>query len=164
MNKRFSYDNMLKSRLIEPNDIIRTFKLDRCCDFMEEKYTNPKLNQKEICNRLQISDRTIGRFRDDIDMDSPYRLNNNRKKKPKHLPDTKPTIDQSSKNKIIEKRIKNRLKNDIKGGNIIDIHTISGKEVIDHAFESNKMNSILENKQEDNTKVINISRKMVNNN
>ena len=59
MNKRISYDNMLKSRLIEPNDINRTFKLDRCCDFMEEKYNNPKLTQKEIRNRLQFSDRTI---------------------------------------------------------------------------------------------------------
>ena len=164
MNKRFSYDNMFKSRLIEPNDIIRTFKLDRCCDFMEEKYTNPKLTQKEICNRLQISDKTIRRFRDDIDVDNPYRLINNKKKKPKQLPDTKPIIDQSSKNKIIEKRIKNKLKNDIKGGNIIDIHTISGEEFIDHDFESNKMNSILENKQEDNTKLFNIARKMVNSN
>ena len=30
MNKRFSYDNMIKSRSIEPSDINRTFKLDRC--------------------------------------------------------------------------------------------------------------------------------------
>ena len=80
MNKRFSYDNMLKSRLIEPNDIIRTYKLDRCCDFMEEKYDNPRLTQKEISNRLQFSDRTIGRYRDDINMDSPYRINNNKRK------------------------------------------------------------------------------------
>ena len=48
MNKRFSYDNMLKSRLIVPNDIIRTYKIDKCCDFMEEKYENPILTQKKI--------------------------------------------------------------------------------------------------------------------
>ena len=71
MNKRFSYDNMIKSRSIEPSDIIRTFKLDRCCDFMEEKDNNPRLTQKEICNRLQFSDRTIRRYIDDIKMDSP---------------------------------------------------------------------------------------------
>ena len=59
MNKRFSYDNMLKARSIEPNDIIRTYKLHYCCDFMDEKYNNPRLTQKEICNRLQLSDRTI---------------------------------------------------------------------------------------------------------
>ena len=174
MNKRFSYDNMIKSRSIEASDIIRTFKLDRCCDFMEDKYNNPRLTQKEICNRLQLSDRTIRRFRNDINMDSPYRINNNKKKKPKQPPDTKresfsknentkSVIDESSKNKIIEKRIKNRLKNDIKGGNISDIHTISGKELIDQAFDNDKVNSILENKQEDSSKFITIARKMVNN-
>ena len=75
----------------------------------------------------------------------------------------KKDIDESSKNKIIEKRIKNRLKNNIKGGNISDNHTISSKEIIDYAFESDKANSILENKQEDNKKYITIARRMVDN-
>ena len=108
-------------------------------------------------------------------MDSPYRINNNKKKKPKQSLDTKTennsknentksVIDESSKNEIIEKRIKNKLKNDIKGGNISDIHTKSGKELIDHAFENDKVNSISENKQEDSSKFITIARKMVNNN
>ena len=133
MNKRFSYDNMLKSRSIEPSDSIRTFKLDRCCDFMEKKYNNPKLNQKELCNQLEFTDRTIRRYRDDIKMDSPYRINNHKKKNPKQKPSTvrenisKNENTKSVTNNIIEKRIKNRLKIEIKGGNISDIHTISGK-------------------------------------
>ena len=144
MNKRFSYDNMLKARSIEPTDIIRTFKLDRCCDFMEEKYNNPKLTQKEICKQLGVTDRTIRRFRDDIKMDSPYRTNIPKKKKPKQTPDTstsqtqQSTTNESNKNKIIEKRIKNRLKNEIKGGNILDSQTTAGREIIS------------ENKQEHN--------------
>ena len=158
MNKRFSYDNMLKSRSIESNDIIRTFKLDRCCDFMEEKYNNPKLTQKEICNRLQISDSTIRRFRDDINMNSPYRMNNNKKKTHKQKP---PTVTENISKSVTNKKSKNNI---IKGGNISDIHIISDKELLDHTFESNKMNSILENKSEDNTKIITIARKMVNNN
>ena len=81
MNKRFSYDNMIKGRDIQPSDLIRTFKLDRCCDFMEEKYNNPKLTQKQICNQLGFSDRSIRRCRDDIKMDSPYRTNNPKKRK-----------------------------------------------------------------------------------
>ena len=152
MNKRFSYDNMLKSRSIEPSDIIRTLKLDRCCDFMEEKYNNPKLNQKEICNQLGFTDRTIRRFRDDFKMDSPYRINNNKKKKPKQSPDTKSVPNKKSK------------KNVMKGGNISDIHTLSGKELIDQGFKNDKADSILENKQEDNKKYFTIARKMVNNN
>ena len=175
MNKRFSYDNIIKSRSIEPNDLIRTYKLDRCCDFMEEKFNNPRLTQKQICKQLGFSDSTIKRYRDDIKMDSPYRRNNPKKKTPRQNTsivsenisrneNTKSVTNEASKNKIIEKRIKNRLKNEIKGGNISDIHTISGKELIDQAFESDKANSILENKQEDNTKFITIARRMIDNN
>ena len=149
MNKRFSYDNMLKGREIEPNDLNRTFKLDRCCDFMEEKYNNPKLTQKEICKQLGVSDRTIRRCRDDIKMDSPYGIINNKKKIPKQKPPTvtesisknensKPVIDESSKIKIIEKRIKNRLKNEIKAGNVSDTHKISSKKLIDYAFQNDR--------------------------
>ena len=136
MNKRFSYDNMNKSRSIEPSDIIRTFKLDRCCNFMEEKYNNPRLTQKEICNQLGFTDRTIRRYRDDIKMDSPYRINNNKKKKPK-TENTKSVPNKKSKNNVI------------KGGNISDINTLYGKELIDQAF--------LENKPEDKTKLITIA-------
>ena len=147
MNKRFSYDNINKSHSIHPNDLIRVYKLDRCCDFMEEKYNNPKLTQKEICKKLGFSDSTIKRYRDDIQMVSPYRRNNNKKKTPKQKPptvtenisrneNTKPVIDESSKNKIIEKRLKNRLKNELKGGNIPNSHTLSSKEIIDYAFQN----------------------------
>ena len=151
MNKRASYDNMIKSRSIEPSDIIRTFKLDRCCDFMEEKYNNPRLTQKEICNRLQFTDRTIRRYRDDIKMDSPYRINNNKKKKPKQSPSSSTTENKKAKN------------NAIKGGNVSDTHTISGRELIDQAFQDDKANSILENKPEDNKKLITIARRMIDN-
>ena len=96
MNKRFSYDNMLKSRSKTPSDLIRTNKIDRCCDFMEEKYNNPELTQKEICNQLGFTDRTIRRYRDDIKMDSPYRKNNHKKKSPKQKPSTV-TEDHSKK-------------------------------------------------------------------
>ena len=140
---------MIKLRSIEPSDIIRTFKLDRCCNFMEEKYNNPKLTQKEICNQLGFTDRTIRRYRDDIKMDSPYRIINTKKKNPRQKSstvteniskkeNTKSVIDESSKNKIIEKRIKNRLKNDMKGGNISDSHALSSKEIIDYAFQNER--------------------------
>ena len=131
---------MIKSRSIEPSDIIRTFKLDRCCDLMEKKYNNPKLTQKEICNRLQFSDRTIRRYRDNIKMDSPYRINNNKKKKPKQPTDTKSVPNKKSKNNIM------------RGGKISNIHTLSGNKLIDQGFKNDKADSILENKQEVNKK------------
>ena len=140
MNKRFSYDNMIKSKSIEPNDLIRTYKLDRCCDFMELKYNNPRMTQKQICNQLGFSDSTIKRDRDDIKMDSPYRRITNKRKKPNQLSNTiteNINKNENTKNKISEKRIKNSLKNNIKGGNISDNHTISSKEIIDYAFKDN---------------------------
>ena len=55
---------------------------------MEEKFNNPRLSQKQICKQLGFSDSTIKRYRADIKMDSPYRRNNHKKKKPEQLPDT----------------------------------------------------------------------------
>ena len=155
MSKRFSYDNMIKSKSIEANDLIRTYKLDRYCDFMEVKFNNPKLTQKQICKQLGFSDSTIKRYRDDIKMDSPYGRNTNKKRKPNQSYST-----TENTKTVSNKRSKN---NDIKGGNISDSHTISNKEIIDYAFESDKANSILENKQEDNKKYITIARRMVDN-
>ena len=156
MNKRFSYDNIIRSRSIEPNDLIRTYKLDRCCDFMEEKFNNPRLTQKQICKQLGFSNSTTKRYRDDIKMDSPYRRNNQKKKKPKQSPDT--TTENISKNEntksVTNKRSKNNV---IKGGNVSDV------ELIEQAFQNDKADSILENKQEDNKKYITIARRMLDN-
>ena len=157
MNKRFSYDNIIKSQSIEANDLIRSYKLDRCCDFMEEKYNNPKLTQKQICKQLGFSDSTIKRYRDDIKMDSPYKRSSHKKKKPKQSPSFTTTKNTKS---VTNKRSKNNV---IKGGNISDSHTLSGRELIDHTFQNDKANSFLENKQEDNKKYISIARRMVDN-
>ena len=93
-------------------------------------------------------------------MDSPYRIYNHKKKTPKQKPPT--VTEDHSKNENIKPTISKRSKNNvIKGGNISDIHTISGKELIDQSFESDKSNSILENKQEGNTKLITIARILV---
>ena len=152
---------MIKSRSIEPSDLIRTYKY-RCYDFMEEKYNNPRLTQKEICNQLGFTDRTIRRYRDDIKKDSPYRISNHKKKKPKQSPDTK--TKNISKNENTKSVPNEKSKNNvIKGGNVSDIHTISGKELIDQAFQNDKAKTILENKPEDKTKLITIARRMADN-
>ena len=141
MNNRFTIDQLSKSESIDPNSINRLYKINKMLDFMEIRSNKPRMTQKQICNQLGFSDSTIKRFRNDINMDSPYNRNNYKKKKPKKSPDNttennKTVIDESSKNKIIEKRLKNRLKNEIKGGDISDIHTIRGREFIEHAFNT----------------------------
>ena len=138
MNNRFTIDQLSKSESIDPNSINRLYKINKMLYFMEIRSNNPRMTQKQICNQLGTSDSTIKRYRNDINMDSPYNRNNYKKKKTKKTPDitttesNKTDIDESSKNKIIEKRIKNTLKNEIKGGNS---HTLSSKEIIDYAFQ-----------------------------
>ena len=143
MNNKFTIDQQFKSETIDPNSINRLYKINRMLDFMEIRSNNPRMTQKQICNQLGTSDSTIKRYRNDINMDSPYNRNIYKKKKVKKTPDittenNKPAIDESSKNKIIEKRKENRLKNDIKGGNVSNSHTLSSKEIIDYAFQKDK--------------------------
>ena len=95
-------------------------------------------------------------------MDSPYRINNRKKKTPKQKPPT--VTEDHSKNENIKPTTSKRSKNNvIRGGNISDIHTISGKGLIEQTLQNDKANSILENKQGDNTKFITIARRMVDN-
>ena len=53
-------------------------------DFMRVKYENPRMKQTEIANQLGMSSSTVQRYRNDINMRSPYRISpNNVKKRPK---------------------------------------------------------------------------------
>ena len=120
-------------------------------DFMGIRSSNPKMTQKQICNHLGFSDSTIKRYRDDIKMHSPYNRNINKKKKPKQSPSSTTTENKKSKNNVI------------KGGIVSDNHTITGRELIDQGFEDDRTNAILENKPEDNKKLITIARRMIDN-
>ena len=150
MNNRFTIDQLSKSETIDPNSINRLYKINKMLDFMEIRSNNPRMTQKQICNQLGTSDSTIKRYRNDINMDSPYNNNNYEKKKIKKAADittenNKTVIDESNKNKIIEKRIKNRLKNEsLKGGNVSNSYTLSSKEIIDYAFQKDKHLSVKE--------------------
>ena len=142
MNNRFTIDQLSKSESIDPSSINRLYKINKMLDFMEIRSNNPRMTQKQICYQLGTSDCTMKRYRNDINMDSPYNRNNYKRKKTKKTPDITIENIETSKNKFIEKRIKNRLKNDIKGGNIANSHTLSSKEIIDYAFQNDKDNHL----------------------
>ena len=89
-------------------------------------------------------------------MDSPYNGKNYRKKNNK--PNTSITQTQNHTTNGITKNNKSNKKNVLKGGDPTNIH-LTGKELIEQAFS----NSSLENNQEDNTKLITIARRMVDN-
>ena len=69
--------------------ISRHYKLNLMADFMRIKYENPELKQSEIAYQLSFSSSTLQRYRIDMNMLSPYRIQSNntnkRTKKPSNI-------------------------------------------------------------------------------
>ena len=80
---------------MDPNTLTKYYKLKLMNDFMNIKYQNPKMTQSEISSQLNMSSSTIKRYRNDINMISPYRNNPKNVKKQQKRP--KSTIIVTSK-------------------------------------------------------------------
>ena len=81
MNNSFSLQQIQKTSNLDANLISRQYKLNLMADFMKVKYENPRLKQSEIANQLGMSSSTVQRYRNDINMISPYRISPNNTKK-----------------------------------------------------------------------------------
>ena len=108
-----------KTANMDPNLLSRHYKKKLMNDFMNIKYQNPKMKQSEIANNLNMSSSTLQRYRNDINMLSPYRINpNNNKKRPK-----KAKIDDNSDLKRPQMTSNDSIKNKktkLKGGSVHD--------------------------------------------
>ena len=132
MNKNFSLQQIQKTSNLDANLISRQYKLNLMADFMRVKYENPRMRQSEIANQLGMSSSTLQRYRNDINVLSPYRINpNNVKKRPKKALNT--DFDNNSHHEADVKRRqmtsndlkrpqsssnKTKTKNNLKGGSI----------------------------------------------
>ena len=76
----FTIDMAAKSENLYSNSLLRLYKKNMTLKSTEKKSNEPRLTQKQISKQLVCSDSTIKRFRDDINMDSPYSRNKYRKK------------------------------------------------------------------------------------
>ena len=86
MSNSFSLQQIPKTSNLDANLISRQYKLNLMADFMRSKYENPRMKQSEIANQLGLSSSTIQRYRNDIKMLSPYRIQSkNIKKRTKKL-------------------------------------------------------------------------------
>ena len=117
MNNTPSLSEINKTANMNPNLLTRHCKLKLMNDFMYIKYQNPKMKQPEIANQLNLSSSTLQRYRNDINMLSPNRIqpNNTNKRIKKtlntifdnnshHEPDVKiPQMTSNKKNKNILK-------------------------------------------------------------
>ena len=113
-----SLSEINKTANMDPNLIIRHYRLKFMNDFMNIKYLNPKLKQSEIASQLKMSTSTIQRQRNDINMLSPYRINpNNIRKQPK-----KTKIDDNGdlKRPQMTSNDLKKTKNNLKGGSVKD--------------------------------------------
>ena len=105
-------------------------------DFMRVKYENPRMKQCEIENQLGMSPSTLQRYRNDLNMLSPYRINPNnvtkRTKKAKidDITDLKrPQMTSNDVKTTSNETVKNK-KNKLKGGAIQE-----NIEINEHYFD-----------------------------
>ena len=119
-----SLNDINKTASMDPNLITRYYKIKTMNDFMNAKYQNPKLKQSEIASQLKLSTSSIQRQRIDINMFSPYRINqNNVKKRTKKAKidentDRKRGTDDLKRPQMTSNDKKTKSKNVLKAGSI----------------------------------------------
>ena len=103
MNNSFSLQQIQKTSNLDANLISRQYKLNLMADFMRLKYENPRMKQSQIANEIGLSTSNLKRYKNDINMLSPYRINpNNSKKRSKRALNT--DFDQNSHHESDAKR------------------------------------------------------------
>ena len=144
MNNSFSLQQIQKTSNLDANLISRQYKLNLMADFMRVKYENPKMKQCEIANQLGMSSSNVQRYRNDINMLSPYRINpNNTKKRSKKakiddIADLKrPRTTSNDVKTTLNETVKNK-KNKLKGGAIQENAEIN-EHYLDKILKNNKI-------------------------
>ena len=77
MNISFSLQQIQKTSNLDANLISRQYKLNLMADFMMLKYEKPRMKQSQTRNQIGLSTSTLQRYRNDINMFSPHRINPN---------------------------------------------------------------------------------------
>ena len=72
-----SLSEINKTANMDPNSKTRFYHLKLMNGFVIVKYQNPKMKQSEISTRLKVSTSSIQRQRNEMNMNSPYRINPN---------------------------------------------------------------------------------------
>ena len=127
MNNTPSLNEINKTANMDSNILTRHYKLKLMNDLMNIKYQNPKTKQSEIADQLKMSTSTLQRYRNDINMLSPYRINpNNVKKRSKKakiddIGDLKRPQMTSNDVKTTSNELVKNKNNKLKGGSCVEI-------------------------------------------
>ena len=129
---------------MNPSLITKHYKLKLMNDFMNIKYQNPKMTQSEISNQLGISSSTLQRYRNDINMISPYRKNPKNVKKQQKKAKIDDNVDLKRPNltsndlKTTSNDKKTRSKNVLKAGSIQEENIEINEHYLDKILKNNK--------------------------
>ena len=143
MNNTPSLNEINKNYAMDPNMLTKYYKLKLMIDFMNIKYQNPKMTQSEISSQLNMSSSTIKRYRSDINMLSPYRINpNNTKKRSKKAKiddnsDFKRPQLTSNDLKTTSNDKKTRSKNVLKNGSVQEENIEINEPYLDKILKNN---------------------------
>ena len=144
MNNTPSLNEIKKNSAMDPNILTKYYELKLMNDFMKIKYQNPKMTQSEISSQLNMSSSTIKRYRIDIKMLSPYRINpNNVKKRPKKAKidnndEPKRPLMTSNDLKLTSNDKKTKTKNNLKGGFVQEDNFENDEHYLDKIIKNNK--------------------------
>ena len=128
---------------MNPNLITKHYKLKLMNDFMNTKYQNPKVTQSKISNQLGMSSSTLQRYKNDINMLSPYRINpNNVKKQQKKTKinnndDLKRPQMTSNDLKTTSNDKKTKAKNVLKAGSVQEENIEINEHYLDKILKNN---------------------------
>ena len=114
-------------------------------DFMNVKYQNPRLKQSEIASQLNMSTSSIQRQRNDINMNSPYRINpNNIKKRQKKAKNddngdlNRPQRTSKDLKTTSNDNKKTKMKSNLKGGSIQEDNIEINEHYLDKIHKNNE--------------------------
>ena len=140
-----SLNEINKNSSMDPNTLTKYYKLKLMNDFMNIKYQNPKMTQSEISSQLNMSSSTIKRYRNDINMISPYRISaNNVKKRTKKakiddIGDLKRPQSTSNDLKITSNDKKTRSKNVLKAVSVQEENIEINEHYLDKILKNNNI-------------------------
>ena len=142
MNNTPSLNEINKTANMDPNLLTRHYKLKLMNDFMHIKYQNPRMKLSDIADHLNMSSSILQRYRNDINMLSPYRISpNNVEKRPKKakiddIGDLKrPQMTSNDIKTTSNETFKNK-KNKLKGGSVQENIEIS-EHFLDKILKNN---------------------------
>ena len=143
-NSTPSLSEINKIANMNPNLITKYYKIKIMNDFMNVKYQNPKLKQSEIASQLNMSTSSIQRQRNDVIMNSPYRINpNNVKKRQKKakIDDNgdlnRPQMTSNNLKTTSNDNKKTKIKNNLKGGSIQEDNIEINEHYLDKILKNN---------------------------